>query len=371
MEITRYKDQYVIRFYYTKKDGTRIHPSITSKDWKVGKYKERDFKKTIALQAVLAKQKELEQQELEENKSTMDSMLEKFFQFDLLTSKESTNLLKQRTMKKYILSYFGENTIPSNVITTKSVTDFRLKLSSIDVGYVTRNHVQTMFKQFLDFLIAQEEIEINVGYRCKSLLVPFKKSETIITEDVVGDNFWSKEELDKFLATFKDDDPYRFFFYTSFVCATRIGETLGLKFKDFEPKNFTLSIKRQLSKDCGITTTKTTSSTDTIRLPQGYFAELEKYRIAIEANNDDFLFFPSKHLSRTTIGRVMESHIEKAGVKKITIHGLRHSMASYLFLKGFNYLYVSKYLRHSSPNTTLRTYAHWIETDENTRIDEI
>ena len=49
--------------------------------------------------------------------------------------------------------------------------------------------------------------------------------------------------------------------------------------------------------------------------------------------------------------------------KKITLHGLRHSMASYMFSKGISILDVSLHLRHKNPSVTLSVYTHKITND--------
>ena len=56
--------------------------------------------------------------------------------------------------------------------------------------------------------------------------------------------------------------------------------------------------------------------------------------------------------------RIMNQHIKIANVKKITIHGLRHSMASYMINKGIDIMVISKHLRHSSTRQTYDTYCH-------------
>ena len=62
---------------------------------------------------------------------------------------------------------------------------------------------------------------------------------------------------------------------------------------------------------------------------------------------------------------------EKAGVKKIRIHDLRHSHASLLINLGANILLVSERLGHESPEITLKIYAHLFPTVETDIINKI
>ena len=54
----------------------------------------------------------------------------------------------------------------------------------------------------------------------------------------------------------------------------------------------------------------------------------------------------------------MKNYSKKAGVKKIRLHDLRHSHASYLFHHGIDALTISKRLGHEKLQTTLDTYTH-------------
>lgn len=70
---------------------------------------------------------------------------------------------------------------------------------------------------------------------------------------------------------------------------------------------------------------------------------------------------------KSTLARIIERYADLAGVKKIQGKGLRHSNASYL-INEFNVsvLILSKRLGHSSPEITLKHYAHlWSGADEN------
>ena len=54
----------------------------------------------------------------------------------------------------------------------------------------------------------------------------------------------------------------------------------------------------------------------------------------------------------------MERGIELSGVKKITVHCLRHSHASMLVEMGFSPIEIAKRLGHGKVTTTIETYCH-------------
>ena len=74
---------------------------------------------------------------------------------------------------------------------------------------------------------------------------------------------------------------------------------------------------------------------------------------------------------KSTIGRIIRRYSKFAGVPRIQAKGLRHSHASYL-INEFNvsFLVLSQRMGHSSPEITLKHYAHmWSGAD--TAIAEI
>lgn len=82
----------------------------------------------------------------------------------------------------------------------------------------------------------------------------------------------------------------------------------------------------------------------------------------------DFIFtYDGLPMIKSTLARIIERYANLADVKKIQGKGLRHSNASYL-INEFNVsvLILSKRLGHSSPEITLKHYAHlWGGADEN------
>ena len=54
----------------------------------------------------------------------------------------------------------------------------------------------------------------------------------------------------------------------------------------------------------------------------------------------------------------MKCGCEKSGVKRIRVHDLRHSHASFLIEKGFSPLLIAERLGHENIQTTLQIYSH-------------
>lgn len=67
---------------------------------------------------------------------------------------------------------------------------------------------------------------------------------------------------------------------------------------------------------------------------------------------------PAVRVSGRTMGRALDGACASAGVRRVKIHGLRHSRITHLLLSGAPALYVSEQAGHASPGFTLQVYGH-------------
>ena len=80
-----------------------------------------------------------------------------------------------------------------------------------------------------------------------------------------------------------------------------------------------------------------------------------------------YLFEPSfergKHLSASTLDKIVKNSAKKAGIKKkISFHTLRHSFATHLLEQGIHIKMIQQFLGHSSIKTTM-VYLHIANID--------
>ena len=111
-----------------------------------------------------------------------------------------------------------------------------------------------------------------------------------------------------------------------------------------------------------ITTPKNNSSYRQILMPDNLSNMLHEHYLLEKQvygfSNNAFVFGGLVPIADQTLRRRFDCFANKAGVKKIRIHDLRHSHASLLINKGQNILIVSKRLGHSDITQTLNTYSH-------------
>ena len=171
--------------------------------------------------------------------------------------------------------------------------------------------------------------------------------------------FWTKEEYLKFIEAVKDK-PYSYHaFHILYWCGLRVGELLVLTPQDIDFDNkvirITKSYQRLEGKDV-ITDPKTPKSKRNVSMPDFLCEELKDYIGRLYGILPTDRIF---HLTKSFLHHEMTRGAEKAGVKRIRIHDLRHSHASLLISKlGAQPNLVADRLGHEKIQTTLSTYSH-------------
>ena len=147
---------------------------------------------------------------------------------------------------------------------------------------------------------------------------------------------------------------FQVFYYSGFRC----GEFLALTPADIDFKNNKISISKSLRRTGGkdiVTTPKTPKSVRTISMPEFVMDELKEYMKSIYGLTDKDRIFP---FTKSYINGCIRRACKATGIKRIRIHDLRHSHASYLVHLGCSPLLISERLGHEKVQTTLNTYSH-------------
>lgn len=114
-----------------------------------------------------------------------------------------------------------------------------------------------------------------------------------------------------------------------------------------------------------ITTPKNITSNRKVWMTELVVKTLKDLRTESERDYDfaetDFVFGGKLPLSDQTVRRRMDQYADKAGIKRIRVHDLRHSHASLVISKGLkieDLILLSKRLGHRDVKETLNTYSH-------------
>ena len=169
--------------------------------------------------------------------------------------------------------------------------------------------------------------------------------------------FWTTEEYKKFAEVMMDKPRSYYAFEMLYWCGIREGELLALTPADFDFEKKTVRINKSYQRMHGedvITSPKTKKSNRIIKMPDFLCEEMKDYFSQLYGlKKKDRIFI----ITKSYLHHEMDRGAEKAGVKRIRIHDLRHSHVSLLIDMGFSVVAIGERVGHESERITL-DYAH-------------
>ena len=188
-------------------------------------------------------------------------------------------------------------------------------------------------------------------------------------------DFYSKDELNIFL---RDAKEYNFKYFVFFrllaYSGMRKGEALALKWSDINFKDNTISINKDvtvgLNNELYEDTPKTENSFRTLNMDAATMEYLKEWRLMQQKtmlklgynflNSDNLLFstINNGYLSMSKPRQWNVAICKKYKLRRIKIHGFRHTHASLLFEAGASMNEVKARLGHADINTTMNIYTH-------------
>ena len=193
--------------------------------------------------------------------------------------------------------------------------------------------------------------------------------------------FYDKDELNKFLSCAKKCN-FRYFVYFRLLAYTgmRKGESLALKWSDIDFETNTISITRNVTTGLNnrpyISNGKTANSVRRIPVDSETMNYLKEWRYCQQKDmlkkgfnflDADNYIFPTINNGITSLSKPRQwnkSICDKFGLRRIKIHGFRHTHASLCYSAGLNAKEIQKRLGHADSKTTMNVYTHVMKNDE-------
>lgn len=183
---------------------------------------------------------------------------------------------------------------------------------------------------------------------------------------------WTAVEALHVLDAVADEAMWNALYHLALTAAPRPGESRAHHWSDVDWDRDIIWIERSMTRDENYrpiigTTTKTKNmhaaplTAATKKALRAWYIEQKKLQLAAPNWMDLDLIFTRANgnfLPYTTWQRKHESIIKAAGVKRITIHGMRHTNATLELEAGTNPKIVQKRLGHKKVETTLNIYSH-------------
>lgn len=237
----------------------------------------------------------------------------------------------EKTTKKYIYKYFYNFKLHD--IKIHNLQEWKNTLIKSNLSISRTNLIISYLKEILTYSNVYYDFDTKIA----NYLVKIR-DDSPIKNDSLKDNYWTYEEYNRFI-TNVDDNYYSLIFKFLYYTGVRLGELRALNWNDIDFIKKTLSITKSMSKDSFqkgsiIVSPKTKNSIRTLDLSNNLINELLAYKEEQKKiygfNNNWYVFGGFQYLGITTLRNKLNQYIKIANVKKITIHGFRHSHVSLL-----------------------------------------
>lgn len=261
-----------------------------------------------------------------------------------------------------------------------------LKLSKLNTLWA-QDVVNELAREFKSYkaLLSVLRLIINYGIRLEliekdpfALVVYPKPLEKSTKVHSIENNFYSKDELKLFLDRAKKlpNPVYYPFFRLLAYSGIRAGEISALNWSDIDFNEHTLSVTKTVSRGLRknsnfITKPKTKKSNRTIFIDDETLQVLKTWKTTqakmllakgINALLDSQLIFPKRdnQIAGTTSAnsRLRVLYNRNPDLRRISIHGFRHTHATLLLEAGLNIKDVQERLGHKNVQVTLDIYSH-------------
>ncbi|WP_029326706.1 tyrosine-type recombinase/integrase [Bacillus coahuilensis] len=312
-------------------------------------------------------------------KMTYKEFMDKVYIPYYKTEVEESTFLVRKTPLSQIMNRFSNIVLRS--ISVEDVQNFRTWLLSSKedggAGYSQSyaSLVFGIFRKSLDKAVEMQYLEYNIPKKVKAI----SKGKAIV-------HYWTKDEIEKVINQIFLGDFYEHLnfvmLWVYFNTGIRVNEGTALCWSDIDLVKKRLRVHHMLilrnKKDWKRNSyTKTEDGKRIIALDNDtieILSEWKKRQSTIGMGNEsDFVFsYDGLPMLKSTISRILGRYANLAGVERIQAKGLRHSHASYL-INEFNVsvLVLSQRMGHSSPEITLKHYAHMWNGADTVIADEM
>ena len=278
-------------------------------------------------------------------------------------------------VRKHLIPFFGNR--PINEIQRKDVKE--LVSSKIAQGAQpgTVRNIRLCLSSILSSAIDDELINANpaiqLGKKMRQFLRTKKRSKDVA--------FMTREEVALFLDVVMKHYPG---LYPFFLCAVRTGlragELIGLQPGDIDFNGMFIEVRRNIVRG-RITSPKNGKSrrVDMSRqlasVLRTHLLETKKEVLRNGCKEHPQWVFYNEQLGFLDINNVRKRYfykaLEKAGLRQIRFHDLRHTFASLLISQGESLAYVRDQLGHSSIQITVDTYGHLVPGSNRQAVDRL
>jgi integrase len=287
------------------------------------------------------------------------------------TCKPSTQDDYQAILDLHVLPVFKSKVI--NEINRGHVKTFLLTKISEGFAGSTVTHMKNVISGIMNKALDDEVVTVNPVLGLGKIIPS--------TDTMNEINPLTAQELSQLLATFEEHFSKH---YTIALLLSRtgmrIGEAIALKWGDIDFNGRFIEIRRSFAR--GRVSTPKSGKIRRVDMSPQLKMTLKKHRADSKRKGMKIgLGDAPEYVFTNTIGgpidlnnwrrRVFKKAVEKAELRQIRIHDLRHTYATLRISKSDNIADVSKQLGHHSVKLTMDVYYHWIPGGKKSEVDAL
>ena len=272
-----------------------------------------------------------------------------------LRLKRNSFLTKEHIIRTKILPYFKKKKLqdirPSDIIQWQNEIMKKTKDNGEAFSPVYLKTIHNQMSAILNHAVNLYGLNANVARKAGGM--GKEKSKEV--------EFWTQGDYQKFIEEVADKEISFYAFEMLYWTGIREGELLALTKSDFDFKKGTLTIDKSYQRLEGediITTPKTEKSNRTIIMPDFLCIEMKEYIKSLYGYRKHDRIF---QISKSYLHHEMDRGAAAAEIRRIKIHGLRHSHISLLIHLGYSPLAIGERVGHEAVDITYR-YAHLFPT---------
>jgi integrase len=264
----------------------------------------------------------------------------RFLTYSEVNNKPSTVYAKRCVLESHLSPFFGAMKLDE--IGPVQVEEFKAKKLAEGQSKKSVNNHLTALRKLLNLAVEWEVIARAPKVK------GFRYKNDFITED----KFLSFDEAERFLRAAAPE--WMAFLTTALKTGLRVGELLALKWEDVDLVGGQVIVRRTLWRNQegppkGGINRKVPLSDEALATLKGH-RHLKGPYVFCQTNG--------RRLTHSRVKDVVPDTCERAGLgKRLTNHGLRHTFASHLVMRGAPLMAVKELLGHESIEMTLR-YSH-------------
>ncbi len=275
----------------------------------------------------------------EDKEKTFTEFIDRFIEKEL--PKNPKTYIKQKMMLSWWKTQLGRYFLCH--ITPSMIAELRDKLlSEVTCRYKLRTPSTT--NRYIAALSRAFTIGVKEWQWLKEN--PIKKISRP-KENKPRDRYLEKEEIDRLLTACRNSKSPHLYSVVSFLLATgaRKSEVLGLKIGDIDFHRATVTFRNTKN-----------GETRTVHLSQ-HVLELLKNEKRKRIVMSEYIFPSMDGKKPADIREAFERAVDVASLKDVSLHTLRHTVASHLSMNGFSVLEIGNILGHKSMSMVKR-YSH-------------